>query len=645
MPAQIVEDNELECSHSKTVFNSNTSFNIMSPAQKNYDVIFYDIDLDIRPDEEKVYGEVQIIATSLMDGLTEIEIDLASILEIESIKDIQDNNLNYTHSSDLISISLLQSANINDQFEIHIKYNGSPEATGLGSFGFDTHNGQPMIWSLSEPYGARSWWPCKDTPLDKADSVNISLTVPDGLIAASNGLLVDTESNAGKTTFHWQERYPIATYLVSIAIHPYTVFYDWYVTATDSMRLEYYVFPDRYDVVRSNYLLTNDMITAMVQRFGEYPFIEEKYGHAEFVWGGGMEHQTLSSLGGYSEGLIAHELGHQWWGDMVTCANFHHIWLNEGFATYSEALWYELRDNDIQSLHDEMNGNANYYFTYPDGRYGPYADSRIYVADTTRVYRIFDSALTYAKAAWVMHMLRHVVGDENFFEGIKEYGDRYRFKSAVTEQFQEVMEDVSGLDLNYFFQRWIYGELYPIYKVVYSQNNENLLIKLNQTQNSEVFEMPIDLRISYSDGTTTETVIHNTSKEEYFEIPIGSKIVTQIEIDPDNWILRKIESISLDTLNSDVVVEEFILYSLYPNPFNSDVNIKFYLPRESKININIFDLEGINIWKNKDSYNSGTHIVSWHGQDNDGNRVPSGTYLVEVSNDKLVKSSKVLLLK
>ncbi len=633
--AQETEKSEIECSHAKSALSFITKQSIQSDSQNNYDVTFYDIDMKIDPSVKIIYGTVGVAGTIITDSTNQIDFDLSLALQVDAVKDEQGNDISFEHQSDLLSLFFYNDQlTIGKEFYFIIEYHGTPQSSGFGGFVFDNHNNDPMIWSLSEPYGARTWWPCKDTPLDKADSLDISLTVPLNLIAASNGLLVDTETDGDWTTYHWQERYPIATYLVSVAIHPYTVFYDWYkYSPSDSMRLEYYVFPDNYNNVKDNYLLTNDMIGAMAQRFSEYPFIKEKYGHAEFTWGGGMEHQTLSSMGGYSEGLIAHELAHQWWGDMVTCANFHHIWLNEGFATYSEALWYELRDNDIQSLHDEMSLNR------------VWSGGTIYVEDTTSVSRIFNWALTYNKASWVLHMLRHIVGDDDFFNGLREYGDRYRFKSAVTEQFQEVMEDISGMDLNYFFQRWIYGEFYPIYKVVYSQADSDLLIKLNQTQDSEVFEMPIDLRVNYHDGTNLDTVIHNTAKEEYFQIPVGNKTVTQIEIDPDNWILRWIESISLDTLENGGIIDDFILYPLYPNPFNSEVTIKFSIPKVAKVKIRIYDLEGDNIWSVTNNYNLGTHIVNWNGFDRHGNRVPSGTYLVEVSNDILVKSSKVLLLK
>lgn len=648
--AQQFEESHLKCSRGKIDRALRSDYIAPTAAQGDYDITFYDIDLKIDPGDSTITGKVGVQGISLISSLSMVELDLFSGLNIESVKNEQGNDLSYTHDSNLLSVTLNNPVSNGNSFNIIIDYDGKPQSSGFGSFEFDEYplnSGVPMIWSLSEPYGARDWWPCKDTPNDKADSVNISLEVPSGLIAASNGTLVDTEVNRGWTTYHWQERYPIATYLVSVAIHSYTVFYDWYeYGVSDSMRLEYYVFPDNYDKVQYNYSLTKDMLGAMADRFGEYPFIKEKYGHAEFTRGSGMEHQTLSSMGGYSEASIAHELAHQWWGNMVTCANFHHIWLNEGLATYSKALWYEKRDNNIQSLHNEMAGNRNYYFNYPEGRDYSYEDSRLFVADTSNIRRIFDPSLSYAKASWVLHMLRRVVGDSAFFSGLQEYGDRYRFKSAVTEQFRDVMEEISGMNLDSFFQRWIYGEYYPIYEVVYSQSDNNLLVRINQIQDSNIFEMPIDIKATFTDGSESTWVVQNTVRNELFTLPIpDGKAIENMELDPDSWILKKISEIRLGTLGNGVIPNEFHLYPVYPNPFNASITIRFDLDNEGEVQLNIFDIKGNKVWQQSARFTAGNHFIKWNGKNQHGNNVPSGTYFVEANNGTLIKTMKMLLLR
>jgi aminopeptidase N len=381
--------------------------------QTDYDVTYYDIDLDIDPVSETVTGTVTVTATVTALTLSTVDLDLLGNMTVTGVTDTG-GSLAFSHVGDILTVTLSATYTTGQSFTIYVAYNGTPSAS-YGSFGFDTVGSQPMIWSLSEPYGARSWWPCKDIPEDKADSVDIHITVPDNLIVASNGTLVSEVDNGSTKTYNWHEGYPITTYLVSVAIHPYTQFSHWYHYApAESMEVAYYVFPANYSAVQATYALTVPMIEVFADLFGEYPFIEEKYGHAEFVWGGGMEHQTITSLGGWSEYLIAHELAHMWWGDMITCDSFHHIWLNEGFATYSEALWSE-QVYGVEQYHQDM-AYAKYF-----------GAGTIYVPDPNDFSRIFHSGLSYNKGSWVPHMLRHIVGDTTFFNILQTYYADVRF--------------------------------------------------------------------------------------------------------------------------------------------------------------------------------------------------------------------------
>jgi len=655
---QHIEESKITCSHANTAKSFSIGKIKQSLSQSEFDVTFYDIDLIVYPDQKAITGLVGITGLSLVDDLAIIEIDLRDNINVNSVVTSAGAFLNFTHENDLITVELLTILSQNQEFTIIIHYNGQPQATGYGSFDFGYVNVnnvvKPMISTLSEPYGARDWWPCKDSPLDKADSVDISVKVPNEFIVASNGLLVGEEVDGEWKTYHWEERYPIATYLVSVAIHPYTVFYDWYkYSPTDSMRIEYYVYSST-SIPSGLYSQTTDMLHAFAPRFGEYPFIDEKYGHAQFTWSGSMEHQTLSSMGyNQTERTVAHELAHQWWGDMVTCSDFHHIWLNEGFATYSEALWYEVRDNDIESLHNAMYDKAVYYFDNPHGRYGNYSDSRIYVADTTSQSRIFDYSLTYQKAAWVMHMLRHVVGETAFFNGLQEYGNRYRFKSAVTEEFRDVMEAVSGMDLDSFFEQWIYGELYPKYSTYYNiLDNGDLFLKVIQTdiENRQIFTMPVDIVAICDDNTELSWTINNDREKQIYtlDVPVG-KNIKEVKFDPEHWILCKASPVYLDNTlsinDNNSVIQKFKIGKVFPNPFNSTVNISLDINHELNLAINIYDITGKSVWDNKLFLQPGNHNVLWNGKNNLSQNLPSGTYLIEVSTDKLAKYKKLLLLK
>ena len=310
--------------------------------QDDYDALYYDIDIEIDEGPETVAGTVTMLAASRVDGLTTVILNLYDNLTIDSVAH-DGAPASYSHVNDLVHVSLNSAVNTGDQFEVSVTYHGAPIDDALN---FSTHGGgNPIISSLSEPIGARQWWPCKDTPADKADSARIAVTVDDALVAVSNGMLVSEVDNGTTRTYTWFEGYPITTYLVSVAISNYTSWVDTFTYGRDTMPIENYVYPEDYSDAVEDLNITAEAIGALTEVFGPYPFLNERYGHAEFPWGGAMEHQTCTSYGEvlirgdhYYDWILIHELGHQWWGDWVTCATWDDIWLNEGFASYSEAV-------------------------------------------------------------------------------------------------------------------------------------------------------------------------------------------------------------------------------------------------------------------------------------------------------------------
>ncbi|UCG50801.1 MAG: T9SS type A sorting domain-containing protein [Candidatus Latescibacterota bacterium] len=523
-------------------------------SQADYDVKYYDLDLDIDPVAEIVSGTVTMTAEVVAASLKTVDVDLLSNMTVSQVSDPV-GPLGYSHVGDILTVTLSTTLTLGETFTIFIDYSGTPSAS-YGAFGFDSYGGQDMIWSLSEPYGARSWWPCKDIPADKADSVDIHITVPDHLIVASNGTLVSEVDNGSTKTYNWHEGYPITTYLVSVAIHPYTMFSHWYHhSPTDSMEVAYYVFPDHYDAVQATYALTVPMIEVFAGLFGEYPFLEEKYGHAEFTWGGGMEHQTITSLGGWSEYLIAHELAHMWWGDMITCDSFHHIWLNEGFATYSEALWSEVTYG-MDQYHQDM-------------EYAKYLGSgTIYVPDPSDFGRIFHSGLSYNKASWVLHMLRHVVGDSTFFLILQTYyaDTRYQYGTATTEEFRDLCEALSGMDLDWFFHEWIYEEYYPMYSYNWnstqSASQYEIALTIDQLQTNYIFKMPIDVKVVTPVGDTT-LVVWDSLATQSFTLVVDDRPLG-VRLDEDEWILRSVEEpIISPTFHRGILVVNGVDFDVY----------------------------------------------------------------------------------
>ncbi len=497
-----------------------------TPNQDLYDVIHYDLDLDLNPGPDILTGTVITTAEVTGASIDVMDLDLTAGMTV-SAATAGGSATTWTRAGHLVTVDLDRVYTTGETVAVSVSYSGNPSG---GAFGWDSVSGQDMIWTLSEPYGARDWWPCKDLNIDKADSLDIRVTVPDNLIVASNGLLVSNIDHGATRTFHWHSDYPIVTYLVSLAVHPYTTFSHWYTPlgGGDPMEVQYYVYANHYDAVQATYGLTVPMIETFAQGFGEYPFVDEKYGHAEFVWGGGMEHQTITSLGGYSEDLISHELAHQWWGDMITCADFQHIWLNEGFATWCEAYWKE-QTAGVGTYRDYMD-----YAAY-------YGAGTIFVEDPNDFGSIFDWYLSYNKASWVVHMLRGVMDDIDFFAGLADYRAQLGYGTATTEQFRDIMETASGLELDAFFQQWIYGEYLPTYLYGWTTAPGEVSVTIEQVQTlTGLFTMPIDLRVTTDQGVYDFTVQNSLALETYDLTVPG--VVQSVLLDPDGWILKRTET-------------------------------------------------------------------------------------------------------
>jgi hypothetical protein len=520
---------------------------------QEYDMDYYAITLDIDHVSEFIHGSVDTYGTVTVSQLDTVMINLLNSMTVDSIYNAT-GNLTFVHQNDHITVYLDRTYAQDEQFNFTVVYNGHPSSSqGFLGLSFSTRNGLPLITTLSEPMGARSWWPCNDIPRDKFDSLDITVTVDTSLVVSSNGLIVyDTDNGDGTHTVHWKSKYPITPYLVSLGIHPYAVWYDYYnYTPTDSMPLHFYVYPDHDAYSRTFFdSIVAHMIDVLEDDFGQYPFIDEKYGCTHFDWGGAMEHQTntstTSSSFGYSQPVVCHELGHQWWGDMVTCSDWHNIWINEGFAVYSEALYFEA-DSGIDYYHAYMNS-----FEYTSG-------GSVYIYDTTSVWNIF-GAIVYDKGGWVLHMLRHVVGDSLFFQALDDYRQQYQWKAASTEDFRDVVEATSGMELDWFFDQWIYGTYRPNYRFSHKILedpaggwNTYLHIRQIQMTDPQFFTMPIDIKLNTVGGPEMH-VLFNDQPGQNFVLHSDSQPLT-VEFDPDRWISRSAlnEGYTLHIINDDLV--------------------------------------------------------------------------------------------
>lgn len=620
---------------------------IAYPGDFNYDVKYYKLDIALTYIPQNIKGAVTVNAAITANNIDTVFLDLVDALVVDSVK-LNGSLTSFTHKDAKLNINLNTPHNTGDQISVIVYYHGIPVSSGFNSFVFSSTpiQKQPLIYTLSEPYGAKDWWPCKDTPADKADSADIWLTVSTDLIPASNGKLMEIVNNGdGTHTYKWKESYPIAQYLLSLAITNYTEYVNYYkYSPTDSMPVTNYVYPENFSSTTKTQLdITPKIISVYAKRFGEYPFLREKYGHAQFGWGGGMEHQTISSMTSFGESLVSHELAHQWYGDAITCKDWQNIWLNEGFATYAEGVWKEAQYG--QSSYND--------FIVQKMNSAKYAVGSIYVEDISDVNNIFNPNRSYAKGAVVLHMLRGIVGDSTFFNILRTYTyyPTVAYGVATTEDFQFVADSVSGLDLDYFFQQWIYGYNYPKYSIVWNKNKAggglwNLSVKITQQENSKplFFTMPVQIKINYSiDSDDTLITVFNDAQTQDFNITLNKEPLS-IEFDPNNYILKDVSSFVVGIEQANII-NSFSLEQNYPNPFNPYTVIQYSIGSKQFVQLKVYDVLGNEVATLVDEYkNAGTHKVEFNSSAI-SSQLASGIYFYQLKAGDYIQTKKMILIR
>jgi len=545
------------------------------------DIHYQHMAWEIDPAVEYIKGEITYYFSSRVNNLTQLILDLSDVLHVNSVER-NGVPLFYTHGADqLLMIDLDKTLNVGEYDTLTVSYEGIPTSNGFGSFKQGTHAGKPIIWTLSEPYGNRDWWPGKQDLIDKIDSVDIYITTPIGQLAASNGKLISIDSVGGKLVHHWRHRHPIVAYLIALAVTNYAA-YSQYVPLPngDSIEILNYVYPETLTQTQQATLSSIDIMQFYNEMFITYPWADEKYGHAQFGWGGGMEHQTMAFMGGFSYGLQSHEMAHQWFGDKVTCGTWEDIWLNEGFATYLAGLTLE-RFSPDGFWPQWKSSTSNSATSQPGGS--------VFVDDTTSVDRIFSGRLSYNKGAYVLHMLRWILGDADFFQACRNYlngaGD-----FGTTAELQGYLESQSGIDLDEFLADWYYGQGYPSYDLRWSKQTDSLILTLGQIQSHpsvSFFEMPVPILVRL-DGVDNIFVLDHTTNNQRFSFFIGGASVDSIAIDPDLWLLSKnntIEQIITSTGDPD----KYKQFVVYPSPAHDFIQI---LSQESVSSVDLFDVAG-----------------------------------------------------
>lgn len=580
-----------------------------------YDVKYLKFNLQVDPAVKYIKGNVlqQLVLHESKPGY--IQFELSDSLSVDSILFSGVYPDWVRPGNDILQIFLPHPKAEGGQDTLNIYYQGvPPEGNGFGSFKQNYHLDAPIIWTLSQPYGCSDWWPCKNDLADKVDSVDmwVRTTFPNRV--ASVGLLTDSVRNGNFVTYKWKHRYPVAPYLIAFAVTNYTSFTDYVVTGNDSLMVLNYVYPENMPDIREQAKGIIPIIELFTDLFIPYPFSEEKYGHAQFGMGGGMEHQTMSFMGNLGHELMAHEAAHMWFGDYITTGTWKEIWLNEGFATYCTGLTYENMFNGY--YWNIWKSNTRGAITREPG-------GSVYVADTSDVMRVFDARLSYHKGAFLLHMLRWKIGDVAFFKGLKNYlnDPELAFGYATTAQFKNHMEAVSEQDLTGFFEDWLYGEGYPSYHMICSQKEPGKFkVTLSQTPSHpsvDFFEMPVPVKFSSATRDTLIVFDHQFNNQEYI-IDLDF-LPDSILVDPDIWL---VSGGNTYTLGMDDLVKNKN-FRISPNPFSDVIRIESLI--NDYLSIELLDLSGKQLWSGLFRAMPGELITIPAGD------VKSGYYVIKIT--------------
>ncbi len=510
-------------------------------ASTNFDVKYYRGEWEVDPAQNYIKGKLTAYYV-LTAPATSISFDLSSAMVVSSVLQ-RTTTLTHAQSGDLLNITFPSSIAAGTLDSLTITYEGTPVSSGNGSFVKTTHGNPavPVIWTLSEPFGSKDWWPGKNGLDDKADNgIDIFITHPNTYKAAANGVLKSETPIAGnKTVTHWKHQYAIASYLVCFAVTNYTVFNNSVMVGSVNLPMQTYCYPESLTSFQAGTQNTLDGIQFFSNLIGTYPFINEKYGHVQFGWAGGMEHQTSSFMYNLSESLVMHELAHQWFGDKITCGDWEDIWLNEGFATHMASMYMEnkypanvktTRRNEINTITAVTSGSVK-------------------VDDVTNVNRIFSNRFSYLKGSHLLYMLRLILTDSVFFTAIHNYlnDPALSFKFAKTADLKAHLEAASGKNLNYFFDQWYSGQGYPSYQLEWIPVGNTAQFKLNQTTSHasvSFFQLPVPLLFkNTSTGETKQVVANSTVNGQTFVENLGF-LADSVAIDPDYWLITRNNTIT-----------------------------------------------------------------------------------------------------
>ncbi|MBK8553834.1 MAG: T9SS type A sorting domain-containing protein [Ignavibacteria bacterium] len=568
-----------------------------------------------------------------------------------TVNSVSLNAISFTHTGNILNVTLDRTYLEGETVEIKIDYthlNVSDQA-------FYASGG--MVFTDCEPEGARKWFPCYDKPSDKA-TLDLTAKVPANVKLGSNGRLNDSLVTGDTIYYHWISKDPISTYLIvmsaKVNYNLDIVYWHKLSNPADSVPVRfYYNSGENTSNIKQKII---PMMTLYSQKFGEHAF--EKNGFAtlnsQFSWGG-MENQTLTSLcpNCWGENLISHEFAHQWFGDLITCATWADIWLNEGFATYLEAIWLE-STSGYTAYKNDILADASGYLSGNPG-WPMYNPSWALVTPSTN--ELFNTAITYYKGACVLHMLRYTIGDTLFFNALKSYATDsaggFKYNSTVTDDFTSKISSSAGQDLSWFINQWVKEPNHPVYQNYYNfsqagAGNWNVKFTARQIQTNSVFhKMPLVIKVGFNTGSDTLIRFMNDVNNQEFVYSFNRQPVSLV-FDPNNDIVLKQSSLILGIYNSESELPgSFSLMQNYPNPFNPVTVIRYTIQsntggQKSNVKVVVYGASGKEIQTLvNDQQNAGTYEIQF-----DGSMNPSGVYFYRMEvNGNIIDTKRMLLIK
>ena len=599
-----------------------------TPTASAVDITHVNMRIEAEPAVQKIYGDVTLSykLNREIDTLW-LDFDSNKLMTVSSVQVDLIQNVNFYRKGNFLIIPIGQKQVIVPTHTVRVVFEGIPDGSDIGNY---FRSDFRHVWTRSEPYGARYWWPCIMTLQDKIDSADIYLIHPKNYTGVSNGKLIEVDSSRVESVSHWKHSYPMAFYLLAFSVGTYAHISQDMVWDKDSIRVENYLFKHQVfwiDSVEEQLLKTFVLFDSL---FGEYPFKREHYGHVQTGIGGGMEHQTMSHMQNLNQPLVAHELAHQWFGNKVTCGSWKDLWLNESFATYLTALTHEAGFGDSDWM-DWKRETSNYIISRNTGS--------VFPVDTLNFFVLFSGRLTYNKGAYVLHTLRHQIGDKAFFDGIYNFihDPKSAYGFAITQNLITQLELTSGRSLTAFFDDWYLGEGHPNLELVYNLDGNTLNFDITQTgstANSPFFDFDIPISV-YKNGKRTDFKFPHTKTNELFSETFID-VPDSVKIDPDYNVLIGIREVIEGThinVGREENADNIRTFLLYPNPVKEFVRVKPNFIMEEAFAFKVTSSRGELVKAGELETNGGNINTS---------ELSSGMYFIELTSDQTAIRTKFI---